>query len=94
MHTPSVPKGYRVFCKAGKLRNGYERGHGSVWHYVPGEPWDGQAALCGERPAIQWRSDAPEGQQATCKKCLNAESRTRGQRWINETLAASTTAKD
>jgi hypothetical protein len=93
LHTPSTPEGYRIMAKAGPLRNGAERGGGSIWHYVPGEPHDGRAALCGARPAIQWSSWTPQGQQVTCKKCANAESRTRGMRWIASTLETARAAK-
>lgn len=62
--------GLTVAMKAGPLRNGAERGHGSVWHLVPGKTWDGRKALCGAAPSIQWSSWRPDGQQATCPRCL------------------------
>ncbi len=56
-----------VVTKAGALRNGSERGHGSIWHIVPGEPCDGRSALCGARPSIMWTTWGK--QEATCKTC-------------------------
>lgn len=55
--------------KAGKLRNGDQRGHGSVIHYTDGDPHYGpeKAALCGAVPAIEW-SKARDA-EATCPKC-------------------------
>ncbi len=90
MHTPTIPNGYRVMFKAGPLRSGAQRGSGSVMHYVPGEPGDNRAALCGARASIQWSLCRTPGQMATCKKCQNAESRTRGQRWIASKLSEPT----
>lgn len=60
---------HNVYMKAGPLRNGAERGHGRIWHAVIGEPYSGRPAICGDRPAIQWSSWTPPGQQVTCKKC-------------------------
>lgn len=64
------PATLRVMAKAGPLRNGSERGGGSIWHWVPGEPHDNRKALCGAQASIQWSSHTPEGQQPTCKKCI------------------------
>lgn len=60
--------------KAGKLRNGAQRGHGSVLHYTDGDPHYGpeKSALCGAVPAIDW-SKAPDGTVATCPKCRKIE---------------------
>lgn len=67
--------GLKVVMKAGPLRNGAERGHGSVWHLAPGNEWDGRKALCGAAPSIQWSSWRPEGQVATCPKCIKINNR-------------------
>lgn len=58
-----------VVTKAGALRNGAERGHGSIWHLAPGkEYWNASRALCGAQPSIQWTTwGAPK---ATCPRCL------------------------
>jgi hypothetical protein len=60
---------YSVMKKAGPLRNGSERGNGSVLHAVPngsdGSRW---RALCGQQSAIQC-SDC-EGLSVTCPACL------------------------
>lgn len=63
-------RGLKVVMKAGPLRNGCERGHGSIWHLAPGNEWNGSRALCGDAPSIQWSSWRPEGQTATCPKCI------------------------
>jgi hypothetical protein len=66
----TAPPTFNIFMKAGPLRNGAERGHGSIWHAVNGDAWSGVAAICGDQPRIQWSSWTPAGQQVTCKKCL------------------------
>jgi hypothetical protein len=62
-----------ILMKAGPLRNGAERGHGSVWHAVPASErmieFSG-AALCGTAPSIQWSSWQPEKREVTCPRCL------------------------
>lgn len=83
--------GYTPMMKAGGLRNGAERGYGSVFHAVPerddkpGVPvYDNATALCGQYPANMWSSWRPKGQEITCPKCLKkiekikAESRSDG----------------
>ena len=57
-----------VVTKAGALRNGAERGHGTIWHLAPGtESWNAGRALCGAAPALQWTTwGAPA---VTCAKC-------------------------
>lgn len=63
---------YAPRMKAGPLRNGAERGHGSIWHAVEETKHYGDAgpALCGARPAIMWSSWQRDGQQITCPRCL------------------------
>jgi hypothetical protein len=61
---------FNVFMKAGPLRNGAERGHGSVWHCVEGEAYQARPALCGDSPSISWSSWSPAGQRVTCERCL------------------------
>lgn len=56
-----------IFMKAGPLRNGAERGHGTIWHAVEGEAYAGGSALCGARPSIMW--SCIEGAQVTCPRC-------------------------
>lgn len=60
--------------KAGKLRNGYQRGHGSIIHYTDGDPHHGpeKAALCGAVPAIDWSK--ADDKEATCPKCRKIEA--------------------
>jgi len=60
---------FNVFMKAGPLRNGAERGHGSVWHCVEGEAYETRAALCGDSPSISWSTWSPAGQPITCERC-------------------------
>ncbi len=60
---------------SGPLRNGAERGHGSVFHAVEYRPeWRSQPfrgpALCGRSPSIMWSSWQPEDQAVTCPRCL------------------------
>jgi hypothetical protein len=59
---------YLVLTKAGALKNGAERGHGSVWHAVV----PGKGALCGERPRIMWSSWSPAHAEVTCVRCQKA----------------------
>jgi hypothetical protein len=54
--------------KAGGLRNGYERGRGSVYHAVPATHYDTTKALCGASPRIMWASRP--GDAVTCPRCL------------------------
>ena len=63
-----------VVTKAGALRNGAERGHGSIWHLAPGkEYWNAGRALCGAAPSIQWtRWGKPV---VTCPKCKKLAER-------------------
>lgn len=61
---------FNILMKAGPLRNGAERGHGSVFHCVEGTGADFCEAICGEKPSIQWSSWAPKGQRVTCERCL------------------------
>lgn len=72
-------------AKAGPLRNGYERGKGSIFHAVPervGGQWvpiyDAVPALCGQAPAIMWSSWRPQGQEVTCPRCLKKLERAKG----------------
>jgi hypothetical protein len=60
---------YRIRAKAGPLRNGAERGGGTVWHAVTGDHADGGAALCGARPAIMWSSWTPKDARIGCARC-------------------------
>lgn len=58
-----------ILRKAGPLRNGAERGKGTVWHAVPGADYfNAKDALCGQHPAIMW-STGP-GDAVTCPRCL------------------------
>jgi len=55
--------------KAGALRNGMERGKGSIYHAVPSEGYgDAFPALCGAQPAIQW--SASDKSVVTCPRCI------------------------
>jgi hypothetical protein len=65
----SKAEALHIVCKAGPLRNGAERGHGSIWHLTEHEPHFGGEALCGARPAIMWSKAWRPDQQVTCKKC-------------------------
>lgn len=63
----------RALKMAGPLRNGAERGKGSVFHAVEvpeGREYagDGGRALCGRAPAIMWSTE--EGDVVTCPRCL------------------------
>jgi hypothetical protein len=59
---------YQILKKAGPLRNGWERGKGSIWHAIPARNvHDTAMALCGTRPGIMWSMD--EGQEITCPRC-------------------------
>jgi hypothetical protein len=65
-----------ICYKAGKLRNGAQRGHGTVFHVVQhmgGWPYN-EKALCGAEPALQWSKAWKEGQRPTCPKCLKIEA--------------------
>lgn len=57
---------------AGPLRNGYERGGGSVVHLIENpkgkDHYDLGAALCGKSPKITWSDWAPD-QLKICPKC-------------------------
>jgi hypothetical protein len=62
--------------KAGALRNGNERGKGSVFHAVAiddgqtaSHVWDQKQAICGTYPSIMW-STAYEGDAISCPRCL------------------------
>lgn len=59
-----------ILCKAGPLRNGAERGKGTIWHAVPSE---NAKALCGAAPAIMWSTY--EGDAVTCPRCRRALER-------------------
>lgn len=66
---------YLPLAKAGPLRNGAERGGGSIYHAVPHhkpEIWmtatNCGPALCGQMPRVQWSSEP--GQEVTCHRCL------------------------
>lgn len=52
--------------KAGKLANGFERGKGTMAHLVKKDSYAG-AALCGEKPAVQWTTS--ENPRRHCLKC-------------------------
>lgn len=70
---------YEPRMKAGPLRNGAERGHGSVFHAVPVDGHDLTPSLCGQRPAIMWSSWRRDGQQITCPRCLKKLNRNQGE---------------
>ena len=59
-----------IRMKAGPLRNGAERGHGSVWHAIEGQFYDNAPALCGQRPRIMWSDWQPNDRKVTCPRCL------------------------
>lgn len=61
---------YEIKMKAGPLRNGAERGHGSVFHAVPLGHRDTTAALCGTAPRIMWSDWLPANPKVTCPRCL------------------------
>lgn len=67
------PNEFKILRKAGSLRNGAERGAGTIWHAVKGEPHFGTAALCGNRPRIQWR--AGEGTTGDLRQVPQADRR-------------------
>lgn len=53
--------------KAGAIRNGWgETGQGTIWHAVEPRHQGGGPALCGAKPAIQWRDG---GERITCPTC-------------------------
>jgi len=52
--------------RAGALRNGAERGKGSIWHAVKPSQQNGGKALCGVRAAIMWTEG---GAEITCPRC-------------------------
>jgi hypothetical protein len=58
---------FRTMKKAGPLRNGAERGKGTILHSAAIQA-DGRAALCGQQPAIMW-SDC-EGREVSFPRCL------------------------
>ncbi len=64
----SIAAEFRPRKKAGPLRNGAERGKGSIWHAVPGDPYASRDALCGAYPAIMWSCE--DGEAVTCPRCL------------------------
>lgn len=73
---PDIPEpAYRILMKAGPLRNGAERGHGSVWHAVVARPESGAEALCGARPKIMWSSWSPPHAEITCARCRKLAAR-------------------
>lgn len=55
---------FQIARKAGRLRNGMERGS-FRYHAVP---YGDDEPLCGERPAISWKTEA--GASVSCPKCL------------------------
>lgn len=58
-----------ILKKAGPLRNGAERGKGSIFHAVPGGAGgDTRPALCNQSPAIMWSYE--EGGVVTCPRCI------------------------
>lgn len=70
---------YVSLRKAGALRNGSERGNGTIFHAVEvGTPRpidlfasNGLPALCGQQPRIMW--DIPERDardEVSCPRCL------------------------
>lgn len=61
--------------KAGKLRNGAERGKGSVYHMIETSypSLIDEPALCGARPRLQWSAVDREKQWITCPKCLKIQ---------------------
>lgn len=60
---------FQVLRKAGALRNGNERGQGTVWHIVKADDAYCGPALCGQQPAIQW-TDGDAGKVASCPTCI------------------------
>lgn len=67
--------------KAGALRNGNERGKGSVFHAIAIDDgqtashiWDQKQAICGTYPSIMW-SNTSEGDAITCPRCLKKLAR-------------------
>lgn len=65
-------RGYRVLHKAGPLRNGYERGSGTIFHAIPERPGivTMDRALCGAQPSIQWSDWNETEVEVTCPRCL------------------------
>ncbi len=62
---------------AGPLRNGCERGGGTVVHLLlprEGYPALSGEALCGRRPSITWSDWAPE-KMKICPRCERARKR-------------------
>lgn len=61
-----------ISTKAGALRNGAERGHGSIWHLAPLH-WP--TALCGETASITMTTwGEPE---LTCPRCIRLRDKYR-----------------
>jgi len=63
---------YRPMRKAGGLRNGFERGKGSIWHAVKLTQINGGPALCGAWPKIMWAEGGSSG-EVTCPRCLKLQ---------------------
>lgn len=70
----ALSKPLMVAMKAGPLRNGYERGHGSVFHVVPRDWKDGGPALCGTVPSIMWSERWRDDQTVTCARCAKLQA--------------------
>jgi len=64
---------YLPLMKAGGLRNGAERGGGSVFHAVPEAGHDTRKALCGTAPRIMWSGFV--GEAVNCPRCSRKLSR-------------------
>jgi hypothetical protein len=68
-------KRLHVVCKAGPLRSGAQRGHGTIWHLAPGpdadhDYWKADKALCGAAPSISWSQwHHKTDPTPTCPKC-------------------------
>lgn len=61
-------RGYQVKQLAGRCADGFEGGHGRLWHAIN---LDG--ALCGAKPGRRsagWSTYTIYGQDVTCPKCL------------------------
>jgi len=70
---------FYIARKSGALRNGNERGS-FRYHAVP---ISDDAPLCGQRPAISWRTE--EGAAVTCPACLKALQGIEGASFVSGT---------
>lgn len=67
--TMTATTDYRPMRKAGALRNGAERGKGSIYHAVAPSSSGWGKALCGETPAIMW-CEGGAAAVVTCPRCI------------------------